>query len=56
MSCSGCGCVIAEAVHCLSLQRSGFNPRPVNVGFVVERVELGQVCVQELNFSTVTVI
>jgi len=34
----------------LSLQRPGLNPRSVHVGFLVERVTLGQVFVPVLHF------
>jgi hypothetical protein len=42
---------MAQAVsHCLSLWRPGFAPRSVHVGFVVDKVALGQVLFQVLRF------
>ena len=40
----------------LSLQRRGFNPRPVHVGFVVDRVAVGQFSLGLLLFSPVSII
>lgn len=33
-----------------SLQRSRFSPRVVHVGYVLDRVTLGQVCLQNFSF------
>jgi hypothetical protein len=40
----------------LSLQRPGFTPRSVHVGFVVDEVELGQAFLWVIRFSAVNII
>ena len=40
----------------LSLQRHQFNPRPMHLGFVADKVALGQVFLQVLGFSLVSII
>jgi hypothetical protein len=44
---------IKQSVTGFSLRRPGFNSRVVNVGFVVNKVEMGQVFLQVLWFSLV---
>jgi len=39
-----------------SLQRPRFSPRPVHVGFVMDRVALGHVFLQVLQFSLFSII
>jgi hypothetical protein len=34
----------------------GFNPRPVHVGFVVDKVAMGQVFLQVLRYSPVSIV
>jgi hypothetical protein len=43
-------------VAVLSLQRPGFDPRPVRVGFVVDIVALGQFFLRVFHFSFVPII
>ena len=43
-------------VAILSLQRHGFDPRPVHVGSVVDRVAVGQFSLGLLQFSPVSII
>jgi len=40
----------------LSSWRTGFNARPLYVGFVVDEVALGKVLPRVLSFSTVSII
>jgi hypothetical protein len=40
----------------LRAKRIGFDPRPVNVGFVVDKVALGQVSIPVILLSPVTII
>jgi hypothetical protein len=40
----------------LSLQRAGFLPKSIHVGFVVDKVALGQVFLRVLRFSPVIII
>ena len=40
----------------LSQQRTGFDPRPVLVRFVVDKLALGQVVVRVLRFSPVSIV
>lgn len=45
------GHAIAQAVTSISSQKSRFMPRTANIGFVVDKVELGQVFLEVLRFS-----
>ena len=42
-------------VAVLSLQRPGFNPRPVRMGFMVDIVAMGQVLLLVLQFSPASI-
>jgi len=42
--------------HCLLTMEAWFNPRPVHVGFVVDRVAMRQVFLQVLRFPTIIII
>jgi len=48
--------IISAVSHCLLNTEAWFNPRPVHVGFVVDRVALRQVFLQVLRFPTIIVI
>jgi hypothetical protein len=51
------GRAMAQAViACLSEQRAGFDPGSVHMGFVVDKVALGQVFSRVLRFSPVSII
>lgn len=45
------GHVVSYAVAGFSQRRPGFNPSPVSVGFVVDKVALGQSFLRMLRFS-----
>jgi hypothetical protein len=45
--------LLRRLVAGLSQRRPGFDPRAVDVGFVVDKVALGQVFLKELRFSPV---
>jgi hypothetical protein len=48
---------MAQAIRTgLSLRRPGFDPGSVNVGFVVDKVVLGQVFPRVLRFSPISFI
>jgi hypothetical protein len=53
-TCSGHA--MAQAVSCLSPRSPGFAPGSVHVGFVVDKVTLGQVFLLVLRFFTVSII
>jgi len=40
----------------LEIRVHGFNPRPINVGFVVEQVELRKVFLQVIGNSLISII
>jgi hypothetical protein len=45
-----------KCVSCLSPRRPGFDPRSFHVGFLVDKVALGQVFLRILRFSRVNFI
>jgi len=47
---------LRRSVAGLSPRRSGLNPRPVRVGFVLHKVTLGQIFLRVLRFPPVNVI
>jgi len=48
--------IISAVSHCLPNTEAWFNPRPVHVGFVVDRVAMRQVYLQVLQFPTIIII
>jgi len=49
-------CIYSTSFAGLSPQRPGFNPGPVYVGFVVNKVAMVQVFLRALSFSPVSII
>jgi hypothetical protein len=45
-----CGHVMAEVSCCPITAGNGFNPKPAHVGFVVDKVTLGQVFLEYFSF------
>jgi hypothetical protein len=50
------GRAIAQTLAGFSLQRPGFTARSVHVGFVIDKMELGQVFLKVLLFFPVSII
>jgi hypothetical protein len=50
------GCFMPQAVMDVSPHRPEFNPRPSCLGFVVDRIALGQDFLQGILFSSVSII
>jgi len=48
--------MVQRLVVALSLRRSAFDPRPVFVEFVTDRVVMGQVLVRIIEFSPVIIV
>jgi hypothetical protein len=49
-------CALAQSVTRFSPQRPGFNPRSVSIGFVVNKLTLGQALLRVPLFPSVSVI
>lgn len=49
-------CAVTQAVNRFSPQRSGFNPRSVSIGFVVNKLAMGQAVLRVPLFPSASVI